>query len=72
MLEYLKSWYPGEGMNYVAPREFLDLVAAQEKLSGSRLFTGWLVKQWAELQQWYYTITNSRRMGKCWAMAIIT
>jgi hypothetical protein len=71
LLLYLKSWWSGEGVTYVPPREFQDLIEAQNRISWQRLFEGWLSVQWTRHQQHFYNIIKSSRTGQRWATAIV-
>jgi hypothetical protein len=71
LLIYLKSWWSGEGVTYVPPKEFQDLIDAQNRISWHRFFEGWLSVQWTQHQQHFYNIIKSSCTGQRWAMAIM-
>jgi hypothetical protein len=71
IVEYLKGWRTNEGISYVPPREFQELVQQQQLVGWGRFFEGWLVKLWAIKQHNYYKTRRSNRSGRRWASAII-
>jgi len=71
LLSYLRAWWSGEGITYVAPREFQLLVQEQSSIGWGRFFEGWFSMHWASLQQKYYCIIRSQCSGRIWAIAII-
>jgi hypothetical protein len=71
IIAYLKGWHTGEGIRYEAPRQFQDILRAQQLVGWSRFFEGWLVQSWRKQQQRYYAIIGSALTGHRWATAII-
>jgi len=72
ILVYLRGWWSNEGISYIPPRNFQELLHRQNLVGWWRFFEGWLVGAWAEHQHRYYTLIHSARTGRRWVCAIIT
>jgi hypothetical protein len=72
VLEHLRGW---RSSNRVIPSQqalYLQQVIQQQNMLGWQLFfEGWLLQDWAGIQQLYYNMIKSRRTGKRWAVSII-
>ena len=64
ILQHLKSWRAGNTTHVNTAHDLQDLIQLQEQMGWQSFFEGWIPAGWEEVQQAYYSLIRSHRMGR--------